>query len=320
MCTASSLKTNDTYFGRTLDYESSYGEKVVITPRSYPFNFRHSTINNNHYAIIGMAHIADEYPMYYDAMNEYGLGMAGLNFVGNAKYNKVDDKKENVAQYELIAYILSNCKNVLEAKSKLESINVVDTQYNENYPCASLHYILRDSNNCIVVEFMSDGTHIYDNKTGCMTNNPPFNYQLESLEKYSNLSNKEPDKNFSFSDKFYSRGLGALGLPGDLSSQSRFIRVAFATYYSHSDSDEVSSVNQFFHVLETVFQTRGLCKVKEEYEITIYTSCMNLNKGIYYYKTYNNSHINGVNIHNVDLNTNKLFKYELVECKFNMQN
>ncbi len=320
MCTASSLKTKDTYFGRTLDYESSYGEKVVITPRNYPFHFRHSALNNNHYAIIGMAHVADEYPMYYDAMNEYGLGMAGLNFVGNASYNKVDKNKENVAQFELIAYILSSCKNVLEAKSKLECINVVDTQYNEYYPCASLHYILRDASNCIVVEFMSDGTHIYDNKTGCMTNNPPFNYQLESLNKYSNLSNKEPDKNFSYSDKFYSRGLGAIGLPGDLSSQSRFIRVAFATYYSCSECDEVSSVNQFFHILETVSQTRGLCKVKEEYEITIYTSCMNLDKGIYYYKTYNNSHINGVNIHNVDLNTNKLFKYELVECQFNMQN
>lgn len=320
MCTATSIKSKDTYFGRTLDYEFSYGEKVVITPRNYPFNFRHIGINNNHYAIIGMAHVTDEYPMYYDAMNECGLGMAGLNFVGNAAYSKLDDKRVNVAQFELISYILSNCKNVFEAKDLLKTINVVDTPYSALYPVASLHYILRDNDECIVVEFMNDGTHIYDNKVGCMTNNPPFNYQLESLKKYAYLSNEETLKNFSFDDKFYSRGTGAIGLPGDLSSQSRFVRVVFATYFSKSNADEVSSVNQFFHVLETVSQTRGLCKVKEEYEITIYTSCMNLNKGIYYYKTYDNSHINGVNIHNVDLNTNTLYTYKLLECKFNIQN
>lgn len=320
MCTATSIKTKDTYFGRTLDYESSYGEKVVITPRNYSFNFRHLGINNKHFAIIGIAHVANNYPMYYDAMNECGLGMAGLNFVGNASYNKVEDNRINVAQFELISYILCNCKNVSEARVALEIINVVDTPYSNLYPTASLHYILRDSNECIVVEFMKDGTHIYDNKVGCMTNNPPFNYQLESLKKYQAFSNEDPIENFSFDDKFYSRGLGAIGLPGDLSSQSRFIRVAFATYYSHASVDETSSVNQFFHVLETVSQTRGLCKVRDEFEITIYTSCMNLDKGIYYYKTYNNSQINGVDIHKVDLDTNKLYMYELAKSELNIQN
>lgn len=320
MCTATSIKTKDTYFGRTLDYEFSYGEKVVITPRNYSFNFRHLGINNNHYAIIGIAHVTNNYPMYYDAMNECGLGMAGLNFVGNASYNKLDNYKTNVAQFELISYILCNCKNVIEARQTIQTINVVDTPYNNLYPCASLHYILRDSNECIVVEFMKDGTHIYDNKVGCMTNNPPFNYQLESLMKYKALSNEDANKNFSFDDKFYSRGLGAIGLPGDLSSQSRFIRVAFGTYYSHSSDDETSSVNQFFHVLETVSQTRGLCKVRDGFEITIYTSCMNLDKGIYYYKTYNNSQINGVDMHKVDLNTDKLYMYELAQSELNIQN
>lgn len=320
MCTATSIKTKDTYFGRTLDYEFSYGEKVVITPRNYSFDFRHLGINNNHYAIIGIAHVTNNYPMYYDAMNECGLGMAGLNFVGNASYNKVDNNKTNIAQFELISYILCNCKNVSEARKTLETINVVDTPYNNLYPCASLHYILRDSNECIVVEFMKDGTHIYDNKVGCMTNNPPFNYQLESLKKYQKLSNEDPNKNFSFDDKFYSRGLGAIGLPGDLSSQSRFIRVAFSTYYSDSSDDETSSVNQFFHVLETVSQTRGLCKVRDEFEITIYTSCMNLDKGIYYYKTYNNSQINGVDMHKVDIDTDKLYMYELAKSELNIQN
>ena len=320
MCTAASYKTLTTYFGRTLDSEMSYGENVVITPRNYPFNFRYLGINDNHYAIIGMAHVSEDYPMYYDATNEVGLGIAGLNFVGNAYYNKVEDGKENVCQFEFISYILANCKNVFEAKEEIKRINVCDTRYSDKYPCASLHYILKDKNECIVVEFMSDGVHIYDNKTGCLANNPPFNYQLESLNKYRGLSNEDSSCNFKFDDKFYSRGMATFGLPGDLSSQSRFIRASFATYFSKSKDDEMSSVNQFFHILETVSQTRGLCKIGDEYEITIYTSCMNLCEGIYYYKTYDNSHISAVYLKNENLDSNTLIKYDLLKCEFKNQN
>ena len=86
MCTAATYKSKDFYFGRTLDYEYSYGDQIVITPRNYVFNFRHVDDMKNHYAIIGMAHVAEDYPLYYDAMNEKGVAMAGLNFVGNAVY------------------------------------------------------------------------------------------------------------------------------------------------------------------------------------------------------------------------------------------
>ena len=86
MCTAAVYKTKDFYFGRNLDYDFPYGEEVTITPRNYPFSFRFLGERKQHYAMIGMAHVADDYPLYYDAINEKGLGMAGLNFVGNAVY------------------------------------------------------------------------------------------------------------------------------------------------------------------------------------------------------------------------------------------
>lgn len=76
MCTAATYKTKDFYMGRTLDYEFSYGDEITVTPRNYPFHFRHMEELENHYAIIGMAHVADDYPLYYDAVNEKGLGMA----------------------------------------------------------------------------------------------------------------------------------------------------------------------------------------------------------------------------------------------------
>ena len=88
MCTAISYKAKDFYFGRTLDYECSYGEEVVITPRHYQFSYSHMGECTTHYAMIGMAHVAEEYPLYYEAVNEKGLGMAGLNFVGNACYGE----------------------------------------------------------------------------------------------------------------------------------------------------------------------------------------------------------------------------------------
>lgn len=320
MCTAASFKNKNTYFGRTLDYEFSYGEKVTITPRNYPFEFRHLGLNNNHYAIIGMAHIHNDYPMYYDAMNEYGLGMAGLNFVGNAKYNEVIEGKENVAQFEFISFILSTCKNVLEAKNKIKEINLVKTPYNEYYPAAKLHWILRDTNDCIVVEAMEDGLHIYDNKTGALTNNPPFNYQLENLKNYVSLNNDEPNKSFSFNEAFYSRGMGSVGLPGDLTSQGRFVRVVYTAHFSVASPDENFSVNQFFHILESAWQTRGLCKINDKYEITIYASCMNLNEGIYYYKTYDNPQISAVYLKNENLNSSKLISYDLAKESIFKQN
>lgn len=86
MCTAATYKTNDFYFGRTLDYEFSYGDEITVTPRNYPFKFKFAEPLKSHYAIIGMAYVTDNYPLYYDAANEKGLAAAGLNFVGNAYY------------------------------------------------------------------------------------------------------------------------------------------------------------------------------------------------------------------------------------------
>ena len=102
MCTAATYKTKDFYFGRTLDYEFSYGDEIVLTPRAFPLDFRHTARRDTHYAILGMAHVADGYPLYYDAMNEKGLCAAGLNFVGNAVYTAVLPGRENIAQFELL--------------------------------------------------------------------------------------------------------------------------------------------------------------------------------------------------------------------------
>lgn len=316
MCTAATYKTKDFYFGRTLDYEFSYGEEITITPRNFVLHFRHMGVMEKHYAMIGMAHIAGGCPLYYEAVNEKGLGMAGLNFVGNAVYRECEEGKDNVASFEFILWILGQCKDVEEAGALLGRLNLTNTAFDENLPPSQLHWIISDKDRSIVVESVEDGMKIYDNPVGVLTNNPPFNEQMLRLNDYMQLSPKAP-QNF-FSDKLsfytYSRGMGALGLPGDLTSQSRFVRVAFVKMNSLSGDSESESVAQFFHILGSVDQQRGCCDMGEgKYEITIYTSCCNADKGIYYYTTYENHQISGVDMHKEDLEEKELIRYPLVE-------
>ena len=324
MCTAATYKTKDFYFGRTLDYEFSYNEEITITPRNYEFKFRNKGSISNHYAIIGMAYIAENYPLYYDAINEKGLGMAGLNFVGNAYYNEHEEGKDNIAQFEFIPWILSQCATVKEAKVLIEKINILNVSFNAQLPLAQLHWIIADVEESITIEAVKEGIKVYENPVGVLTNNPTFDKQLFALNNYINLSNKSPRNIFATDLKLqqYSRGMGAIGLPGDLSSQSRFVRATFVKMNSVSTDEENESVSQFFHILNSVDQQRGCCQLDDgKYEITIYTSCCNATKGVYYYTTYNNHQITAVNMHKEDLNVNQLIRYPLISGEhINFQN
>lgn len=315
MCTAATYQTHDFYFGRTLDYEFSYGDEVTISPRGYTFALRHAGRLDHPYAIIGMAHVAQDYPLYYDAMNEKGLCMAGLNFVGNAVYANVIPGRENVAQFELIPYLLGQCASVAEARDRLARLQLVGTPFSAQLPAAQLHWLLADQHQAVVIESMADGLHIYDNPVGVLTNNPPFPQQLFQLNNYMSLSPRQPENRFAPQLPLvsYSRGMGALGLPGDLSSASRFVRVAFTRMNAVSGDSETESVSQFFHILGSVEQQRGCCEVRDgQYEITLYTSCCNAARGIYYYTTYENRQITAVDMHRENLNGSALIRYPLI--------
>ena len=312
MCTAATYRTRDFYFGRTLDYEFSYGDEITITPRRYPFHFVEMGELRSHYAMIGMACSMDNYPLYYDAVNEKGLGMAGLNFVGNAVYHDREEGKDNIAQFEFIPWILGQCASVKEARILLAKMNFWNRPFSKQLPLAQLHWILADSSEVITIESVADGVKVYDNPVGVLTNNPPFDMQMFALNNYMQLSTGSPENTFAPGLKLnqYSRGMGAIGLPGDLSSQSRFVRVAFTKMNSCSGNGEAESVSQFFHILNSVDQQRGCCRLDDgKYEITLYTSCCNTNKGIYYYTTYDNHQISAVDMHKENLDDEKLICY-----------
>ncbi len=318
MCTALTFKTKDHYFGRNLDLEYSLGEQIVITPRNFAFDFRMMDTLKTHYAMIGVAKIDKGYPLYYDATNEVGLSIAGLNFPDNAVYFKPKHGLNNIAPFEIIPYILGKFKSVSEVIKFLKESNISDIAYSSDYPLTPLHWIVADEKEAITVETVKDGLKIYENPLGVLTNNPPFPYQIFDLNNYAHISASNPAKTFSenLSYDAYSRGLGGLGLPGDFSSMSRFVRATFAKSLSVCSNDEMDSISQFFHILSYAQQVRGCVKVNDKYEITVYSSCCNTNKGIYYYSTYQNHAIRSVDMHRENLNADFLIPYDMTGKEF----
>ncbi len=314
MCTALSYKPNEHYFGRTLDLDRSYGEEVCILPRRHPVRFRQLGQWEEHFAILGMAAVVGGVPLFYDGVNEHGLAMAGLNFPDNAVYHPLDPERDNVAPFELIPWILGQCRTVEEAVVLLAKGNIADISFSEALPNSPLHWMIADKKHSIVVESMADGLHVYQNPAGVMTNNPPFETQLFHLNNFRHLRVDNGENHFSkeLLMENYCQGLGALGLPGDVSSMSRFVRIAFGRAHSVCENTEAAAVSQFFHLLGAVAMHRGICLTGEgTWDITVYTACMNTARGLYYYTTYDNQQISCVDMHKADLNGTLVLRFPL---------
>ena len=317
MCTAISHTTRDHYFGRNLDLEYAYDEAVTLTPRRFALSFRRMPAMRSHLAMLGVATIVDGYPLYYDATNEAGLSIAGLNFPDNAHYPVEAPGRDNVSPFELIPYLLGQCATVAQARLLLSRMTLASIPFSDALPLAPLHWLIADRSEAIVVEPMEDGLHIHANPVGVLTNNPPFPYHLTHLSHYRALRTDTPENRFdpALDLPAYSRGMGGIGLPGDLSSASRFVRAAFMKAHSLCADGEEESVTQFFHLLSSVRHIRGSVMVDGKPEITVYSSCCNTDRGVYYYTTYENSRITAIDMHRENLNGDALVAYPLIRTQ-----
>jgi len=305
MCTAITYSHNNFYFGRNLDFENSFDEKIVITGRSFPFFLRNSKKIESHYAIIGMGIVSDNFPLYFDAVNEFGLCMAGLLFPEAAHFRKSNPCKNNIASFELIPYVLSLCKNLTEAKKLLQNANITDENFSNEYHATPLHWIISDKTGSVTVESVKDGLYLHDNPVGVLTNSPDFPSQMANLDKYIKDSLCPDEKK----------------LPGDFSSEARFVRAAYTKLSSFSEDSEQSCVSQVFRILESVQRTRG-CTRKDENKLvkTHYSSCINADKQIYYYTTHDNMGIGAVELGESDSNSDRVFIFPLEkEWRVNFQ-
>lgn len=314
MCTAIAWNHKDFYFGRNLDLEYSFQEQIIITPRNYEFIWRNQEVCKEHYAMIGIGTITKEYPLYADATNEKGLSIAGLNFPSFASYHEPKEGYHNIAPFEIIPWLLGQCATVNEAITLLKSTNITAVKFIPEYPLAPLHWMLSDADQSIVIEPMEDGLKIHENPYHVLTNNPPFPYHRYNIQNYLNVTAQYPNNQFQKNLKLapLCQGIGGFGLPGDYSSPSRFIKAAFVLHNSHAAEDEISSVSQFFHILDSVAMVSGSVLTQEnKCDITTYSCCINATKGIYYYKTYNNSQLHAVALHNENLDQSNLISYSL---------
>ena len=325
MCTAISFHSDHHYFGRNLDLEYHYQEEVTITPRAFPLPFRLADTLTSHYAMIGMAYVTNNYPLYYDATNEMGLSVAALNFPGNCVYHEPRPGKNNITPFEFIPWILGLCSCLTEAKVLLSGLNLVNLPFCDTLPLSPLHWMISDSKSSVVVESTSDGLKIYDNPIHVLTNNPTFDHQLFFLNNYSHLSAFQPSSSpFGIPLSLYSRGMGGIGLPGDYSSPSRFVRAAFVRDCTNDYNKKMAEkddsapadqnfLSQFFHILLSVSTPKGLVAVENgAFQYTIYSSCCNTDLGIYYYITYDNLQIHAIDMHHAALDSSNLYRYPLI--------
>lgn len=262
-------------FGRTLDLEYTYDEQVVVAPGG---------LFGGRYRMVGMATVVEGYPLYYDGVNERGLAMAGLHFPRSGVYPPPQEGAKNVGSYALLPTVLSRCATVEEATALLRRIHLCDRAFSHAYPATSLHWMLADPQRAVVVESTTDGVQAYDNPVGVMTNEPPFPHQLTHLSHFAHLSPNEPTGQWQSP---VSRGSGTLGMPGDYSSPSRFVRGAFGVAHSAAPHGDAGRVGQFFRLMGTVEVPCGWVRAQDgRWVMTHYTACMDLQQPTYYYRTY----------------------------------
>ena len=304
MCTAVNLFGTHHLFGRTFDYEKSFGQQVVSSPRRFSFGEFESA-----YSIIGVATVVNGMPLYFDGMNERGLCGAALNFPMWSTYHPSVSGKINIPSYHLLSYILGSCTGVGEARERLKKVNVTPDSISEDMPATPLHWIFADGKNALVVESVREGVKIYDNPMGILSNSPPFDYHGAHLAGYMSLHSGQPENRISRADlPVYSRGMAAMGLPGDFSSTSRFVRAAFLKKNALVREGD-SAVTKYFHIMESLSIPYGVVRAEDGSAVsTIYTCLADTAEKIFYFTTYSCRRIQAVR-HNPEIK--KLCRYSM---------
>ncbi len=299
MCTT--VQCGD-FFGRTLDYEQSFGEEAVLLPRRMPLEFRNASALKTHYALIGMASVRQGRPLFYEAMNEKGLFAAGLLFAGEARYAP----EGKVAPFELIPWLLGQCADLEEARARLRGLAVADLPFAPELPNSPLHWMIADRTGALAAEPTAAGLQVYEDPAGVLTNSPPFPYQMARLAEYRHLTAAPQTPRFAADLPAGGRGLGALGLPGDLSSGSRFIRAAFLRAHLRP-----AGVGPMFQLMGAVAVPPGCLRLPGGDAFTRYTSCCDARNGAYYYSTHSDPTPRVLKFSQYDLDGKQLLQFPI---------
>jgi len=289
MCTAILNRTGVPLVGRTLDLECSYGEDVVIIGRHYISRPLFGHTLDRHFAILGMATVRHGTPLLYDAVNERGLCMAALHFPRSAVYHTPKPDKLNIPSYALISHILGHCDSVASARRLLLDTNVTQQSFSPELPASSLHWLIADRTGAIVAEPLADGLRLHDAPLGVLTNEPPFPFHEAHVTQYLALGPYSPPNSLCPTVPLspYARGFGGMGLPGDYSSPSRFVRAVFAQAHTVHGETRQEETRRMMDVLGAVSVPAGCVRTERGEAVrTVYQAVMELDDMTYHVRSY----------------------------------
>ncbi len=310
MCTAVWFVDQDGHFymGRNLDWGCGYGQKVIVTPRNWSWSSRHVGDQCTHSAIIGMAVQVNGLPMYFECANEGGLMVEGLSFAaGFAHYQKPQNGKTNVASFELPLWLTTNFTSVDEVEKAAQDLVITDDQSDPQFAPTPLHWIVADQTRAIVLEQDENGLHVFHDGFGILTNQPGFDFHRQNMRNYIAVRSAWPGDRMMGTEKLTPLGVGpsVVGLPGDTSSISRFVRVAYLNASYPSQKGEKDNITRLFRTLGSVSMVKGMTQMADgNYEYTLYTAGWSSATHTYYYSTYDDPAIRAVAMTEQRVNAN----------------
>ncbi|QKH04662.1 choloylglycine hydrolase family protein (plasmid) [Bacillus cereus] len=316
MCTSLTLQTKSGQhlFARTMDFALDFNQEVIIVPRRYQWNNITGETIKAKQAVVGMGINHQGRIILADGVNESGMTCATLYFPGFATYsNSIDATKTNLAPFDFVAWSLTQFNSVEELKKSLDSISFLDVPLSVLEVTPPLHWILGDKwGECIVLEPTIEGLKMYDNPLGVMTNSPEFNWHLQNLRQYISLKSQpyEPTQWGDVPLSAFGQGSGSMGLPGDFTPPSRFVRAAYSKQNIQGIDNEEEGVSAIFHILSNCELPKGGVITEEgTLDNTIYTSAMCMESGIYYYHTYDCRQIIAIHLFHENLDTDEIKTY-----------
>jgi len=311
---------------RTMEFAIDIHSDVMMVPRGYA---RTGTTPDGKeglkwrakYASIGANGVG--LPILFDGLNEKGLAAGTFYFPTSAGYMAYTaaDAGKTIAQWEVGSWILENFASVEEVKANIGNIVVPAVVFGGWGFAPEAHYIVHDaSSKSIVIEYVGGKLNVHDNPLGVLTNSPTFDWHMNNLRNYVNFSmtNAPPVQLGSVKLLPFGQGSGMLGLPGDFTPPSRFVRaVAFSqSVFKPKTGDD--AVLEAFHVLNQFDIPKGAAREHEKDEhgniladYTIWTAASDLKAKRFYFRTYENSQIRMVDLMKMNLDAKDITKISM---------
>ena len=320
MCTAITLKTSENHHlvGRNFDIHPMNDLSVALVPREFEYVNRVTNEEmKTKYAVLGMGLFYENHILFCDGVNEKGLSCLMLQLSKFSTWShKIRKDKVNIAPYDVAFWVLSNFSTISELMEDFKQLNIVALPDDQTALSTEIHWLVSDtSGQSIVIERTRDKLTVYNNKVGVLANSPTFDWHLNNLDCYINVKSEQPEETKWGQQMLspYSNGFGTIGLPGDFSSPSRFVKAAFLRNHVNVGEGDESAISECFHILDNFVVPRGVVETpkRKECHLTKYSACLCLETQLYYYKTSSNQQIQVIDLNkeNLDAKGLKLFPY-----------